>query len=73
MPTVRTHTLVVMLSIERYVDTEVCDVVNRVRVMTPISCCDVTWIVYMLPYILDVVSYIVAVMSYVQKCNDITS
>ena len=41
----------------------VCDVVNRVRVMTQISCCDVTWIVYMLPYILDVVSYIVAVMS----------
>ena len=39
------------------------DVVNRVRVMTPISCCDVTCIVYMLPYILDVVSYIVAVMS----------
>ena len=40
-----------------------CDVVNRVRVITPISCCDVTCIVYMLPYILDVVSYIVAVMS----------
>ena len=41
----------------------VCDVVNRVRVMTPIGCCDVTCIVYMFPYILDVVSYIVAVMS----------
>ena len=41
----------------------VCDVVNRVRVMTPISCCDVACIEYMLPYILDVVSYIVAVMS----------
>ena len=41
----------------------VCDVINRVRVMTQISGCDVTCIVYMWPYILDVVSYIEAVMS----------
>ena len=41
----------------------VCDVLNRVRVMTQISGCDVTCIVYMWPYILDVVSYIEAVMS----------
>ena len=41
----------------------VCDEVNRVRVMTPISGCDVTCIVYMWPYILDVVSSIEAVMS----------
>ena len=40
----------------------VYDVLNRVRVMTWISGCDVTCIVYMLPYILDVVSYIEAVM-----------
>ena len=44
----------------------VCDILNRVRVMTPISGCDVTCIVSMWPYILDVVSYIEAVMSYVQ-------
>ena len=50
-----------------------CDVVNRVRVMTPISGCDITGVVHVSPYILDVVSYIEAVMSYVQKCNDITS
>ena len=41
----------------------VCDVINRVRVMTQISGCDVTCIVYMWPYILDVVSYIEAVMA----------
>ena len=41
----------------------VCDVVNRVREMTPISGCDVTRIEYMCPYILDVVSYVEAVMS----------
>ena len=41
----------------------VCDVVNRVRVMTPISGCDITCIVYMWPYIMDVDSYIEAVMS----------
>ena len=41
----------------------VCDVVDRVRGMTPIRGCDVTRIVYMWPYILDVVSYIEAVMS----------
>ena len=41
----------------------VCDVVNTVRVMTPNSGCDVTRIVYMWPYILDVVSYIEALMS----------
>ena len=43
-----------------------CYVVNRVRVMTQISGCDVTCIVYMWPYILDVVSAIEAVMSYVR-------
>ena len=39
----------------------VCDVVNRVSVMTQISGCNVTCIVYMWPYILDEVSYIEAV------------
>ena len=41
----------------------VCDVVNRVSVRTLISGCDVTCTVYMSPYILDVVSYIEAVIS----------
>ena len=41
----------------------VCDVLNRVRVMTQSSGWDVTCIVYMWPYILDVVSYIEAVMA----------
>ena len=41
----------------------VCDVLKRVRVMKPISGCDVTCIVYIWLYILDVVSYIEAVMS----------
>ena len=41
----------------------VCYVLNRVRVMTQISGCDVTCIVYLWPYILDVVSYIEVVMS----------
>ena len=41
----------------------VCDVVNRVRVMTQINGCDITCIVWMWPFILDVVSYIEAVMS----------
>ena len=41
----------------------VCDVVNTVSVITPNSGCEVTRIVYMWPYILDVVSYIEAVMS----------
>ena len=41
----------------------VCDVVNRVRVMTQITGCDVTCIVYMWPYVMDVLSYIEAVMS----------
>ena len=41
----------------------VCDVVNTVRVMRQNNGCDVTRIVYMRPYILDVVSYIEAVMS----------
>ena len=41
----------------------VCDVVNRVRVMTQISGSDVTSIVYMWPYMLDVVSCIEAVMA----------
>ena len=41
----------------------VCDVVNRMRVMTKISGCDVTGIVYMWPYIMDAVSYIEAVIS----------
>ena len=40
----------------------VCDVVNRVRVMTQISGCNVTCIVYMWPYIMDEVSYIEAVI-----------
>ena len=40
----------------------VCDV-NRVSVRTQISGCDVTCIVYRWPYILDVVSYIEAVIS----------
>ena len=35
------------------------------------SGCDVSCIAYMLPYILDVVSYIEVVMSYVQKSDDI--
>ena len=39
-----------------------CDDVNRVGVMTQISGYDVTCIVYMLPYILDVVLYIEVVM-----------
>ena len=39
----------------------VCDIVNRVRVMTQIIGCNVTCIVYMWPYILDEVSYIEAV------------
>ena len=51
----------------------VCDVVNKVRVMTQISVCDVTCIVYMWPYILDVISYIQSVMSLVQYCDDIRS
>ena len=49
-----------------------CDV-NRVRVMTQISGCDVTCIGYMWPYMLDVVSYIEAVMSWIQECDDIRS
>ena len=48
---------------ERDAIQSVCDVVNRVRVMTPISGCDITCIVYMWPYIMDVDSYIEAVMS----------
>ena len=40
----------------------VCDVVNRLRVMTQISGCNVTCIVHMWPYILDEVSYTEAVM-----------
>ena len=44
----------------------VCDVVNKVRVMTQISGCDVTCIVYMWPYILDVIPYIQSVISQVQ-------
>ena len=40
-----------------------CDVLNRVRVMTQISGCDVTCIVYMWRYMLDVVSYIEALMA----------
>ena len=41
----------------------VCVMWSIVRVMTLISGCDVTHIVYMWPYVLDVVSYIEAVMS----------
>ena len=44
----------------------VFDVVNRVTVMIQINDCDVTCIVYMWPYILDVVSHIEAVMAQVQ-------
>ena len=40
-----------------------CDVVNRVRVMTKISGSDVRGIVYMWPYIMVAVSYIEAVIS----------
>ena len=40
----------------------VCDVVNRVRVMTQISGCHFTCLVYMWPYILDEDSYIEAIM-----------
>ena len=40
-----------------------CDVVNTVGVMTQISGCDVTCIVYIFHNILDVVSYIEVVMS----------
>ena len=40
-----------------------CDVVNKVGVMTQICGCDVTCIVYKLPYIVDLVSYIEVVMS----------
>ena len=54
----RCHTLT-----ESDVIHSVCDVLNRLRVMTQISGSDVTCIVYMWPYILDVVSYIEAVMA----------
>ena len=54
----RCHTLSVSDVIQ-----SVCDVINRVRVMTQISGCDVTCRVYMWPYILDVVSYIEALIS----------
>ena len=48
---------------ESDVTQSVCDVLNRVRVMTQVSGCDVTCIVYMWPYMLDVVSYVEAVMA----------
>ena len=54
----RCHTLS-----ESDVRRSVCDVLNRVRVMTQISGCDVTCIVYMWPYILDVVTYIEPIMA----------
>ena len=41
----------------------VCDVLSSVRVMTQVSGCDVTCIVYMWPYMQDVVSYIEALMA----------
>ena len=41
----------------------VCDILNTVRVMTEINGCDVTYIVYMWPYMLDVVSFIEAMMA----------
>ena len=41
----------------------VCDVLKRVIMMTQISGCDVTCIVYMWPYMLDVVSYVEDVMA----------
>ena len=48
---------------ESDVTQSVCDVLNRVRVMTQISGCDVTCIVYMWPYMLHVVSNIEAVIA----------
>ena len=54
----RCHTLSVSDVIQ-----SVCDVINRVRVMTQIRGCDITCIVYMWPYILDVVTYIEALIS----------
>ena len=48
---------------ESDVTQSVCDVLNRVRVMTQVSGCDVTCIVYMWPYMLHVVSYIEAVIA----------
>ena len=41
----------------------ICDVLNRVRVIKQISGCDVTCIVYMWPYMLDVVSSTEGVMA----------
>ena len=40
-----------------------CDALNTVGVMTQSSDCDVTWIVYILNCILDVVSYVKFVLS----------
>ena len=40
-----------------------CDALNTVGVMTQTSYCDVTWIVYILNCILDVVSYVKFVLS----------
>ena len=42
-----------------------CDVIQRVGVMTQTSDCDVTWIVYILNCILDVISYVKFVLSQV--------
>ena len=47
--------------------------IQWVGVMTQISGCDVTCIGYMLPYIMDVVSYIEFVMSKVQQRDNIRS
>ena len=40
-----------------------CDALNTVGVMTQTSDCDVTWMVYILHCILDVVSYVKVVLS----------
>ena len=40
-----------------------CDALNTVGVMTQTSDCNITWIVYILNCILDVVSYVKFVLS----------
>ena len=40
-----------------------CDALNTVGVMTQTTDCDVTWIVYILNFILDVVSYVKILLS----------
>ena len=41
--------------------------------MAQTSDCDVTWIVYILNRILDVVSYVKVVLSQVEECDDINN